>query len=63
MSKEITIEEAKKTIKEWYDQDDFVCRNVNYYMYGGEPTDNSIELAQYWNKCKAILSKLKGDQS
>ena len=56
--KEPTIEEARKTIAEWPDQDDFVCHHVQYYMYGGEPSDNSIELAQYWDKCN---SKLKGE--
>ncbi len=51
-----TKEEAIKVIKEWPDQDDFVCRNVQYSMYGGEPTDNSIELASYWGKCHSIIN-------
>ena len=54
--KDPTIEEACAVLIEWPDQDDFVCRNVQYYMYGGDPTDNSIELAQYWNKCKKIVT-------
>jgi hypothetical protein len=53
------LEEAKSTIDEWPNQDDFVCQHVQHSMYGGEPTDNSIELAQYWNKCKSMVLKEK----
>lgn len=55
--KDPTIEEACAVLIEWPDQDDFVCWNVQHSMYGGEPTDNSIELAQYWRKCKEIVKQ------
>ena len=55
--REPTVDEACATIIEYPDQDDFVCWNVQYCMYGGEPTDNSIELASYWSKCKAIVTE------
>ena len=53
---EITVDEAIATIVEYPDKDDFICWNVTHSMYGGEPTDNSIELAAYWDKCKAIAT-------
>lgn len=55
-----TIEEACATLIEWPNQDDFVCWNVVHSMYGGEPTDNSIELAQYWSKCNLLIKKNNG---
>ena len=51
-----TKEQAEKIIIEFPDQDDFVCRNVKYFISGGEPDDNSIELAAYWSKCKKLVS-------
>lgn len=51
----ITYDEALKVFREFPDQDDFVCQNVQHYLYGGEPMDNSIELAQYWSRCKRIV--------
>jgi hypothetical protein len=58
----LSKEEAFKTISEWPDIDDFICQNVTHSMYGGEPTDNSIELAEYWEKCKTIVNaKSKSD--
>ena len=51
-----TVEEACATLIKWPDQDDFVCWNVQHSMSGGEPTDNSIELASYWNKCKKLIT-------
>ena len=50
-----TIEDAIKTLIDYPDKDDFVCWNVKHYMYGGEPTDNSIELAQYWEECRKLV--------
>ena len=47
---------AIEVIKEWPDQDDFICRNVRQFMNGGEPDDNSIQLAQYWSACKRIAN-------
>ena len=52
---EITIDKAVATIIEWPDKDDFICWNVRHYMVGGDPTDNSIELADYWERCYKII--------
>ena len=57
---EITMDEAIKTIINYPDNEDFICWKVQYYMYGGEPTDNSFELAQYWDICKSMV--LKGER-
>ena len=55
--KEPTIEEACAIIIEWPDQDDFICWNVQHFMYEGEADDNSIELSEYWIKCKKLINQ------
>lgn len=57
--REITVDEAIATIIDYPDKDYFISWNVVYSIYNGEPTDNSIELAQYWDKCKTILTPQK----
>ena len=52
--KKPTLKEAKDIIKEYPNPDDFVCRNVSYFMTGGESDDNSIELEQYWFECNRL---------
>ena len=53
-----------KFIKEWPYEDDFVSHAYSQTMYGGEPSDNSIECACYWrkkyNKVIEYIEKLTG---
>ena len=52
---EITIEEATALIKEWPDEDEFISRNYRMFMRDGEADDDSIELSNYWTRCKQIV--------
>ena len=48
----ISIGEAIYIIKEWgVDCDNYVAQNYKQYLVGGEPTDNSIQLSEYFLKC------------
>lgn len=50
------LQEAINTLKEFPNVDDFVARKAQPFMNGGEPDDNSLELAAYWNSClKSVL--------
>jgi len=49
----MTIEEAKEVIKKYKSEDDYIVANIKRFMnFLGDPDDNSIELAIYYQKCK-----------
>ena len=55
----ISTEEAVEVIKEWgVDCDNFVAHNYSHRMVSGGPTDNSIELGEYFLKCLKIVTDL-----
>lgn len=58
MSKDkITLEEAQKVVEQYKYEHEYVCRNIQHFMNNDfEPTDNSIELADYYNECKRIVA-------
>ena len=57
--KGISIEEAVGVIKEWgVDCDNFVAMKYCQSMHGGEPSDNSIELSEYFLECLKIVCDL-----
>ena len=48
----ISLDEAVGVIKEWgVDCDNFVAHNYHPVMFGGEPTDNSVEMGEYFLHC------------
>lgn len=55
MAHQITLEEAKETINEYPDQDEFV--NKHYRLIGFEGDDNSMDLAWYWEDCKKLVDE------
>ena len=58
MSKPYTDKEAFETIKEWgVDVDNFVTCNYRQTMCGGDPSDNSIELGDYFMDCLRIVTE------
>jgi hypothetical protein len=54
---DITVEEAIQTMINYPCKEDFILWKVKHSMNGGELTDNSIELAQYWEQCRKIVLK------
>jgi len=58
-SKKVSIEEAISVIGEWgVDCDNFVACNHRQFLVGGDPTDNSIELSEYFLKCLKLVCDL-----
>lgn len=56
---EISVDEAIGVIKEWgVDCDNFVAHNYRQFLIGGEPTDNSIDLSEYFSKCLKTVCDL-----
>ena len=57
--KEVSIEEAVKTINEWgVDCDNFVAHNYRQSLVSGEPTDDSVELSEYFLNCLKVVCDL-----
>jgi hypothetical protein len=57
--KEIPVKEAIKIINEWgVNCDDFVAHNYRQFLVDGDPTDNSIDLSEYFLKCLEIVCGL-----
>lgn len=54
MKREITLEEATKVITEFPDIDDYVQAHYQQFLTNGEHNDNTIDSANYWNKCKRM---------
>lgn len=55
--RDIAIEKAKKIIEEHPDKNDYVCKYiVRSYDHNNNPTDNSIELDEFWEDCKRIIA-------
>lgn len=56
-AKPYTDKEAFETIKEWgVDVDNFVAHNCQNTMCGGDVSDNSIELSDYFMDCLKIVT-------
>ena len=56
---DISIDEAVGVIKEWgVDCDNFVSVHYQQKLYGGEPSDNSMECAQYFHTCLTMVCNL-----
>lgn len=54
--KNITLDEAKKVIEDYYNEEDFITSHVRGWTgIDGEYNDNSIELCDYYRNCKAIV--------
>ena len=59
----ITLETARKTIKEYPTEDSYISQNIQRFMnwetVNGElaeyPDDNSIQLADFWNECYRLV--------
>ena len=55
----ISIDEAIGVIKEWgVDCDNFVANNYRQTMQGGDPSDNSIALSEYFLNCLKMVCDL-----
>ena len=55
----VSIEEAIGVINEWgVDCDNFVAHNYRQYMNGGNPSDDSMEKAQYFMECLRLVCNL-----
>ena len=55
--RDIAIEKAKKIIEQYPDKNDYVCKYiVRSYDHNNNPTDNSIELDEFWEDCKRIIA-------
>lgn len=58
MKREITIEEARGIIEEYPTDESYI--EIHYSM-GFHPevgmTDNSIQLHEYWHRCKEIVDE------
>jgi hypothetical protein len=56
MENELTLEEAQKVIKEYgITPDAYMAANLNHFMNGAEPDDNSVELYSYYTHCLQIV--------
>ena len=56
MENELTLEEAQKVIKEYgITPDAYMAANLNHFMSGSEPDDNSVELDSYYTHCLQIV--------
>jgi len=50
------LKEAYETISGWgINIDDFIAQNFNHHLIGGEHGDNSIELAQFFQKQLQVI--------
>ena len=59
MNKEISTKTAVATIEEWgVDCDNFVAHNSRQFLVNGEPSDNSIEVGEFFLGCLAIVCAL-----
>ena len=55
--RDIAIEKAKKIIEQYPDKNDYVCKYiVRSYDHNNNPTDDSIELDEFWEDCKRIIA-------
>ena len=59
MKAEITLNEAKIIIEKYPSEDEYILAHLSRFMNHGEADDNSIELADYWQKCYGFLNKDK----
>lgn len=57
MKKEATFEIAKKVIDEFPEEEHYIQAHFQQFLTFGEYDDNSIELSDYWNKCKVVFDK------
>lgn len=57
MKKEISIEEAKKIIAEYPDEDTYVQAHYQQYLRNGEHYDNTCDTSNYWNRCNKIVKE------
>jgi hypothetical protein len=58
MGKNIPLEDAEKVINEFPDKDDFINCNVQMKQtsVNGDFSDNSFDLADYWEQCSQIVN-------
>ena len=53
----ISLEEAKKVMSEFPEEDDYVQAHYQQFLRNGEHDDNTIESSNHWNKCKKIVEE------
>ena len=50
------LQQAKKVIEEYPDQNEYVNQHYIFGAVNGEYDDNSIECATYWQSCKDLVN-------